>query len=247
MSAPHLIWSSFGRPAPEGKTGSAYRFEPADGCCATCAAPIAEGVPFTPRRGVPGIDNDTFHGHAEYARWGTHVCRACAWLYGDPKRTHRGVLVVGERGWWPVIAATKAGDEAKAKAVEGRPRWRYALAEIARAPADTPVTGVLTVDPKPRLWPRAEIATAAAPGLYVHSPDHDWSRWTAFDLREVARALALVDQAVALGATKSACWAGLLGSPKLADRVGLGRLAAIDARIAPMRGSAELLISCLVA
>lgn len=236
-TAPQVIWRAFGNRAPEGKTGSRYRFEPAPGRCATCGTEIAEGVPFAPRRGIAGIDNDTFSGHAEYARWGSHVCPACAWLYGDPKRTHRGMLVVGEAGWWPTIA----------KPIECRPRWRHVLREVARAAPETPMTGILTTDPKPRLWPRAQLAACAAPGLYLHIPEQDISRWSVFDLRQVALALADIDSALAIDASKTAVLRGLWSAPALADRHGIDRIDAVESRLALRRGSIEFSIAMVIA
>ena len=237
MTAPQLMWLAFGARSPEGKTGGQYRLEKAAGACATCAALIEEGVPFAPRRGVNGIDNATFSGYAEYARWGTHVCAACAWLFGDPKRMHRAMLVVGDHGWWPTIAQT----------IEGRPRWRRALREIALAPPDTPMTGILTTDPKPRLWPRVQLATCGAPGLYLHIPEQDISTWRAFDLRRIAVALAAVDRAIAAGATKTAALRGLWASPKLADKLGIGMVAALEDRLAPLRGEVEFSVAVVIA
>ncbi|ACL60549.1 hypothetical protein [Methylobacterium nodulans] len=100
------------------------------------------------------------------------------------------MLALGDRLWWPTITDP----------MEDRPRWRGLLGQIGRTAPGTPMTGVLTTDPKPRLWPRMQAATAGAPGLYVHAPDYDWSRWTSFELRDVAAALAVVDEARALGA-----------------------------------------------
>lgn len=237
MTAPQLIWRAFGARVPEGKTGGKYKLEKIAGTCATCAAPIKEGVPFQPRRGVAGINNDTFSGYAEYARWGTHVCPACAWLFGDPKRMHRAVLVVGEHGWWPTIAQT----------IEGRPRWRHALREIALAHPDTPMTGILTTDPKPRLWPRANIATCGSPGLYLHIPEQDISTWRALNLQRIAVCLAAIDLAMAAGATKTAALHGLLASPKLVDKLGLGKVIAIEDRLAPLRASIEFGVGIVIA
>lgn len=239
-TASQLIWRAFGSRAPEGKTGGKYVFEAATGSCATCAAPLTSGVPFEPRRGIAGIagiDNDTFSGHSEYARWGTHVCKACAWLYGDPKRMHRSVLVVGGRGWWPTIAQT----------IEGRPRWRYILGEVARSAPSTPMTGVLTTDPKPRLWPRTCIATCGVPGLYVHIPEQDISRWAPIDITRLACALRAVDAAVQAGATKTATLRGLFGAPKLVDALGLDMIDRLERELSPMRGTIEFNIAAVIA
>lgn len=239
-TAPQIIWHAAGRPAPGGKTGSTYAFEPCEGVCATCAAPITEGVPFEPRRGVSGVNNATFYGHAEYARYGTHVCAACAWMYGEPKRHHRGVLAIGNRIAWPLLGTKPDGD---------RPRWRQMWGDVARmakvAP-DTPMTGVLTTDVKPRLWPRCKPATAARPGVYLHSPDHDWSAWVDLDLGRVAACMSILDYAVSIGASKRACWSGIGLNTKLIDKHPEA-VERIDAALAPHKGSAELLVAVLTA
>lgn len=236
-TAPQLIWRAFGSLPPAGKTGSKYGFEPCEGLCATCAAPITDGVPFTPRRKVAGIDNDTFSQHGEYARYGTHVCAACAWLYGEPKQMHRAVLVVGDQGWWPTIAQT----------IPGRPRWRHVLREIVHADAATPMTGVLTADPKPRLWPRAHVASCGAPGFYIHLPDQDISGWYAIELRHVAISLAAVDAAIAAGATKTAALRGLWTAPKLVDAAGIETIERLEERLALLRGRIEFNIAAVIA
>lgn len=235
--APGLIWRAFGSREPEGKTGSKYRMEAAVGVCATCAAAIEIGVPFAARRGVSGIDNDTFSGHAHYASWGTHVCPACAWLYGDPKRTHRALLVVGSRGWWPTIAQN----------IEGRPRWRNVLAEIGAAPPDELMTGIMTTDPKPRLWPRAQLAACGAPGLYLHIPEQDISGWRQLALADVFGALAAIDVALTAGATKTMALRGLWGVSKLVDKLGIDAVAAIERRLAPLRGTTEFSLAVVIA
>jgi hypothetical protein len=236
-TAPHLIWRAFGSLPPAGKTGSKYKFEPCDGCCATCAALVTEGVPFAPRRGVAGIDNDTFSGHGEYARYGSHVCPACAWLYGEPKTMHRAMLVVGNEGWWPTIA----------QVIPNRPRWRNALSAIARADPATPMTGILTTDPKPRLWPRAQMATCGAPGLYVHVPEQDLSGWHAIDLTHVAKSLAAVDRAVAAGFTKTAALRGLMTSPAMVDKAGIELTERLEQQLSPLRGRVEFGVAAVIA
>lgn len=236
-TAQQLMWKAFGSRAPEGKTGSLYAFEPADGRCATCAAKITSGVPFASRRGVRGVDNATFYGYPEFVRWGMHVCAGCAWLYGDPKRTGRGMLVVGESGWWPTIS----------QVMDGRPRWRGVLREIAIADPRTPMTGVLTTDPKVRLWPKAMIASCGRPGLYLHSSDDNVSRWAEFSIGRIASVLMCVDWALAAGATKADVRRGLETSTKLVDRYGIGAVAKMESRLSNHRGSNEFIIAILVA
>ncbi len=93
LSAPQHLWYAAGR--PEGK----WVLEPVTGVCSTCAAPLTEGVQ------TAVINNPTFAQHADFFRFGTHCCGACAWLYSDPKRTHRNVLAVGDTLRWPKIVA----------------------------------------------------------------------------------------------------------------------------------------------
>lgn len=129
-TSPQLIWRNAGEP------GHKYAEEVHDGVCATCAAGIGVGVD------TEQINNPTFSNHAEFFKFGTHVCRACAWLYGDPKRTHRNVLAVGGDLWWPMISAESA--------TEDRPSWLELFGRLKNLPPETPMCGVLTTDPKPR-------------------------------------------------------------------------------------------------
>lgn len=236
MTAPRLIWEGFGASAPEGKTGAKYAFEGCEGVCATCCHPIASGVPAHPRRGVTGILNATFSGHAEYLAHGTHVCAGCAWMYGQPKISHRAVLTLGGRSWWPTISQD----------MEGRPKWREILREASDLPPDAPMTGVLTTDPKPRFWPRVRLASIARPGLYVHWPDFDISRWVDFEFAAFWTCLGVVDEARALGMTKRECMLGGCTS-RLVDKRGIVAVMDMEARLAALRPDPSFSIAVVLA
>lgn len=153
-SASQLIW----RNADE--SGHKYHEESYGGPCATCSAYTEIGI------GTEQINNKTFSNHSEFFKFGNHVCPACAWLYGDPKRAHRNVLAVGDELWWPMIGVDSATYE--------RPSWLDLLRDLPdRFDGDEPQCGVLTTDPKPRNWPRMALGTSRHLSLYVHAPDYD--------------------------------------------------------------------------
>lgn len=153
-SASQLIWQNADEP------GHKYHEESYGGPCATCSAYTEIGI------GTGQINNKTFSNHSEFFKFGTHVCPACAWLYGDPKRAHRNVLAVGDELWWPMIGVDSATEE--------RPSWLDLLTTLPDDfDGDESQCGVLTTDPKPRNWPRMRLGTAHRTALYVHAPDYD--------------------------------------------------------------------------
>lgn len=194
LSAPHLIWRAAGEPAHK------YAEEAYAGPCATCGASCAgAGV------NTEEVNSPTFANHAEFFKFGSHVCRACAWLYGDPKRTHRNVLCVGDELWWPMISAESATEE--------RPSWSDLFFQIYSQPEwtpDAPFCGVLTTDPKPRNWPRMRLCTVTRPGLYVHAPDYDVSEYRTFDAQSLIGIEDAVREALLLGFSKQRIYTGLL-------------------------------------
>lgn len=189
LSAPDLIWRNAGEPPHK------YAEEPYGGLCATCGAPTETGV------STDRINNPTFSNHAEFFKFGTHVCRACAWLYGDPKRTHRNVLAVGDELWWPMISAESATEE--------RPSWLDLFRRLPGYPPDAPLCGVLTTDPKPRNWPRMRLAAVAECGLYVHAPDYDVAEYRMPDVASVLGISMHVRTALLAGFSKISIYHGL--------------------------------------
>lgn len=162
-SASQIVWLAAGSPEAQ------WPMESHGGHCATCGQSMSHGVD------TSRINNISFSRHADFFRFGSHACPACAWLYSFPKQTHRNLLAVGgETLYWPMISWDSATPE--------RPSWYAALCAINSMPADIPVVGVITTDPKPRLWPRAKVATIGSFGLYVHVTDWDRSGYVRLSL-----------------------------------------------------------------
>src|SRR5581483_8085406 len=114
-TAPALLWRAAGEPPAK------WPLESASGVCATCGDSLGAGIP------VEAIAGETFAMHADYLRYGTHVCPACGWLYSDAKQHHRNVLEV---------AATQAPDTVLSGVLTTDPKprcWpRARLASVGR-------------------------------------------------------------------------------------------------------------------
>lgn len=192
-------------------------------CCASCGGAMSCGV------ASAHFVGPAFSSHADFLRgYSTHVCLPCAWMYAFPKITHRNLIAVPGRIWWPMIGYDSATME--------RPQWLTVLREIADLPLDTPVAGVLTSDPKPRLWPRAELCTVGAFGLYVHCPDYDLSKFSRFDLAACIVAAETISRALAAGWSKRLVWSGLFADYRRAgkDPVGTAKLETIFQKLRPL-------------
>lgn len=191
MSASRLAWHAAGQPPHE------YRASATSGICATCADALVDGVP------LAQIETPTFANHADYFRFGaTHVCPACAWLYGIGKGRPGNYLAYGDRIEFTVISLESV-------VTDKRP-WLDVLRELATLPGDTPVAGVMTTDVKPRLWPRARLASRARCGLYLHAPDYDVSEFREFDLDACLSLVDLMLPALSAGYAKASLYFGLL-------------------------------------
>lgn len=169
--------------------------EPASGICATCSIDISEGVH------ISKIENPAFSQNADFLRFGTHVCRACAWLYWSGKGKPGNFLAASNKFKQLVISHESV--------VEDKEPWCFALQQISGLPADTVVCGVLTTDVKPRLWPRARLATVGNFGLYVHAPDYDISTFIEFDLSKCLKISRLMKEPLISGFSKSSIYHGL--------------------------------------
>jgi hypothetical protein len=193
-SASGLLWRNSGQPAPR------WPLEQAEGYCATCGAPIREGVP------TEAINNPTFSRHGDYWRFGSHVCAACAWLYGLGKAKPGNLIAYGGQVASPLIAPGE------------RVSWGELLPVLAALPDGAPVAGVMTTDVKPRLWPETPLTTRAAFALYVHAPEYDHSGPTRFNPAAALEAMRLLVQALSRGFTKRDCHLGLLRNYAAAAR-----------------------------
>lgn len=193
LTAPELVWRAAQKPEHK------YREEEYEGICATCAAEIEAGI-------LTGeINNKTFSNHAEYFKYGSHVCRACAWLYGMGKGNPGNIIAAGDEYCRPVISPDSATEE--------RPAWLDLLERIRDSPPEkksTPVAGVLTTDVKPRVWPRMRVASVRDFGLYVHAQEYDISEYRDLDMALLLDATRPIREALAKGYSKSRIYHGLL-------------------------------------
>jgi hypothetical protein len=222
------LWQASGQPPPQWPVAAID-----DGLCATCGVRTGE-------RGVATSTmlTSTFSRHADFLRFGENLCVPCAWMYSDPKRHHRSVLVIGDRIWWPVLGMESATDE--------RPHWGdLVMGVLAEAGPDAAVSGVVTTDPKPRLWPLARMTTAARPGLYVHAPDADLSAFVAFDRAQLVTVVEAVERALRMGFTKRACRRGLMHDKRFSADLTAGMQA--EAALSPLRSLPAFPLGVLVA
>jgi len=228
MSHTSLMHAAAGHPAHGLETTPS-----ASGVCATCGASICAGVP------ISAIETPTTSGHADLFRFGgQHVCDACAWLFGAGKGRPGNFVATPLRLEYTVISLESV--------VEDKRPWLTVLRELAEMPADTPVTGVMTTDVKPRLWHRCRLATIGRFGLYVHAPEYDVSEWRDFDLRACLAVIDLMLAPLRAGFAKASVYHGLLRDYARASR-DLPQVMAWDAALAPHRQQSHFLPALIAA
>lgn len=180
-----------------------------------------------------------FSNHSDYLRgYSAHVCIPCAWMYAFPKMTHRNLIAVPGRLWWPMIGHDSATLE--------RPQWLSVLRDIVRMPLEIPVAGVLTSDPKPRVWPRAEVCTVGSFGLYVHCPDYDLSRFLRLNLARLLDIASIIVMAIADGWPKKFILHGLYADMKRVRKDPSGTVR-LEAELQLLRALPEFLPALLTA
>jgi hypothetical protein len=201
--------------------------------CATCGSRAPRGVP------IGAIETPTTSGHAELFRFGGgHVCDACAWLFQAGKGRPGNFITYGTMVEYTVISLESV-------VTDKRP-WLHVLRDLAALPPDTPVTGVMTTDVKPRLWHRARLATVGAMGLYVHAPEYDVSEWVRFDLAACLDAIEHIIDALKAGYSKASCYHGLLRDYARASR-DIECAMTLDARLGAHRGQPHFLPALIAA
>lgn len=192
MSASQIAWAGAGRPA------APCDLVAASGVCACCGGNL-DGHGVT----LADIETPTTSGHADLFRFGSqYVCHACAWLFFSGKGRPGNFIATPASFETTVISMDSV--------VASKRPWRDVLLEIVNLPGNTPVTGVMTTDVKPRLWPRARTATIDAFGLYIHCPDYDVSEWRSFSLVECIALTEILRPMLASGFSKASLWFGLL-------------------------------------
>lgn len=227
MSAPIHTWMAAGSPEHPYTQGAC------DTICATCAAPITSGVPLTQ------IETPTTANHADYFRFGSkHICAACAWLFAAGKgRPGNYVATTGVMEYTVISLESVVTDK--------RP-WIEVLTDIAAMPPETPVSGVMTTDVKPRLWPRARLATVAGFGLYVHAMDYDVSEWREFSLRACLDLIGQMIAPLTAGYAKASLYHGLFRDHARTAR-DPARALAWDAMLAQHRSQPHFLPALIAA
>lgn len=194
MSATRLSWNAAGKPS----IASKFKVETGEGVCATCGDTLS-GEAVT----VSSIDNSAFsERHESFRLISKFVCMPCAWMYGAGRSKPGNFFSTTDKFEQAVISLESV--------VKGKRPWVEILREASVMPKDTECTGVLTTDVKPRLWPRARLATVGNFGLFVHAPDYDTSHWVDFDLFDMLRIVDLVTPILALGFAKASLYHGLL-------------------------------------
>lgn len=230
MSAPKLCWDASGNPDIHKK----FKTEQALTVCATCGDSI-DGKAVT----VSSIDNNAFsERHESFKYRSPHVCLPCAWLYGAGRSKPGNFFCTPSVFEQTVISLESV--------VEDKRPWLHVLRDAARLPADTPCTGVLTTDVKPRLWPRAQLASIGSFGLFVHAPDYDTSRWVGLDLHEMLHIADTVIPALQMGFAKASLYHGLLRDYQRFSKKPDDALA-MEQAIQPLRSSPAFLPAILVA
>lgn len=177
--------------------------------------------------------------HADIFRFrGRHVCPACAWLFAAGKGAPGNFVVAGASMEYVVISLESV--------VETKRPWLAVLRDLAQLPPDTPTTGVMTTDVKPRLWPRMRLSTVGAFGLFLHVPDYDISEWRAFDLNECLRIIQLLREPLLAGFAKASLYHGLWRDYARASKRP-GDVMAWEAQLVHLRHSAAFLPALIAA
>jgi rubredoxin len=207
-----LAWGASGRP----EHGYSSEAVPDGTRCATCGADVhlVDGSAVH----LSQIETPTTANHADFFRFGSkHLCSACAWLFNAGKGRPGNYIATPERFELAVISVESV--------VEDKRPWLAVLRDLQCLAPNVPVTGVMTTDVKPRLWPRSRLATRGAMGLYVHVPDWDVSEFRAFDLDACLQAIDVMLPMLAAGYAKASLYFGLLRDYARFQRIPSGALA----------------------
>lgn len=191
MSAPYFAWVSSGEP------DHGLGRDTVSSVCACCGIEIEIGV------AIKAIESPTTSNHADFFRFNSaHVCDGCAWLFTSGKGKPGNYIATPRGIEYAVISLESV--------VEYKRPWLVILRELADMPGDTQVTGVMTTDVKPRLWPRSRLATVDSFGLYLHVGDYDVSEYRAFSLRACIDLIQFMTEPLTAGFTKASIYHGLL-------------------------------------
>lgn len=228
MTPSQLIWRNSGSPKPEHKIVDAL-----GATCGTCGGGSERWI------SSASIVTPTFGNHADFLR-GNFVCEACAWLFCIGKARPGNVLAYGDTALFPVLSALGVS--------EGRPRMIDALKRLATQPGDTDCAAIITTDTKPRVWPRARMATRGSFGVYVHAGEYDASGFRHADLDGILSAVKIIASALSppLKCSKALIRRGLFtDAEKLTKHTAIA--SRIEAALRPLRDTPEFLPALIVA
>ncbi len=247
-SIQRIIWESLGR--PNGK----FPLVIYSGVCATTGEKIEKGVH------VNEINNDSFSNHADFFQYNDHVSEWCAWWYSGVKETHRNIVLMGDKVYFPMISLNPKDEPVEEKTDKkarnsfyslpplkpsDRPSWLSVFQDLSKMPLETPCGGVLTVDPKVRLWPRTQLATVENFGLYVHFPDYNLSEFVSFDLFKCLEQCKFIISLLEQGFIKKNIATSLLNDAKKVKKDLKGVLE-LEKQLKELRNTKEFLPALLV-
>lgn len=220
-----LIYNNLGNPSLE---FNAVRH---DGNCACCFFKIKDGYAVSEIKGVSFSRQKSFLS-------GDFLCVACMWMFNEPKKAHINLIAFGEKIVFPMISWDTATNE--------RPNWFHTLSELAKMPMQTSVSGVLTVDPKPRLWPMSELVTRSNFGLYVHNQDYNVSEFMRLDLDKILMIAEYLIDLIALKFSKRTLYSGILkDTPRV--KKDIARFVKIETELKKLRKNKEFIPALMIA
>lgn len=227
LSPSRLAWRAAGCPIPP------YLVTDDTGSCSVCGQCISRGI------ALREIETPTMGAHADIFRFGSqHVCEACAWLFAAGKGAPGNFIVAGDHLEYTVISLESV--------VAAKRPWLAVLRDLIQLPADTQITGVMTTDVKPRLWPRMRLASVGAFGLYLHAGDYDVSEWREFNLAECLVITEALIPPLTAGFAKASLYFGLFRDHARASKR-LGEVYAWEQILQPLRRSAAFLPALIAA
>lgn len=229
MTPSQLIWRNSGSPATEHKSVLAAELASCGTCGGTSERWISSASIVTP----------TFGNHADFLR-GNFVCQACAWLFCIGKARPGNVLAYDDIALFPVLSALGVS--------EGRPRMSDALKSFAMRPNSTDCVAIITTDTKPRVWPRARMASRRYFGCYIHAGEYDTSGFRHADLDGILSAVKVIASALTtpLKCSKALIRRGLFTDAEKLTKNG-ALVSRIEAALRPLRDTPEFLPALIVA
>jgi hypothetical protein len=172
MTAQQQIYKSWGSPPLE------TQLELANSYCATCGAEIEYGLH------KQHLNGYSWGRQVHYLNGSEFVCKACAYLHGQPKDAHRNLIAIGDDLLFPMIGVDSATDD--------RPSWLQVWERLKTTDENLPISAIITVDPKPKLWTMIQQVNLAQFGCYIHQPDYNVSEFRLFSFEESCEILEFI-------------------------------------------------------